>query len=206
MVLCLFKMYVLLNEIFISTRQSIASWRPQMKALKVIKHPHAFELLADETRRRIIYLLRAKERTVSQIAEEMDLTPQAIYHHIRKLRDADMVEVGREERVDHFIETYYRATAEVFSLSHGEAPSQKQLEGQARDALEGLAKLGFHVAKDEATARKIVDPDRKLEECGEKDEWMDKITEIEDIDFFTRQHLSHYVKMIAMTDEEFARV
>ena len=80
-----------------------------MKAFKLIKDPNAFQLLGDETRRRIIYLLRAKEMTVSQIAGELNLTPQAIYHHIRKLRDAGMVEVAREERVDHYIETYYRA-------------------------------------------------------------------------------------------------
>ena len=86
-----------------------------MKAFKVIKGgADAFQLLADETRRRIIYLLRAKEHTVSQMAAELELTPQAIYHHIRKLRDADLVEVSREERIDHFIETYFRATAEVF--------------------------------------------------------------------------------------------
>ena len=94
-----------------------------MKAFKLIKDPEAFQLLADETRRRVIYLLRAKEMTVSQIAAELNLTPQAIYHHIRKMRDAGLVEVAREERVDHFIETYYRATAEMFNLSHGEGMS-----------------------------------------------------------------------------------
>src|SRR5438445_112154 len=99
-----------------------------MKAFKMIKDPEAFRLLADETRRRIIYLLRAKEMTVSQIAAELNLTPQAIYHHIRKLRDSDLVEVAREERVDHFIETYYRATAEMFNLSHGERMPQAYAE------------------------------------------------------------------------------
>ena len=105
-----------------------------MRSFKVIKDPDAFQLLADETRRRIIYLLRAKEMTVAQIAEELKLTPQAIYHHIRKLKDADMVEVAREERVDHFIETYYRATAEMFNLAHGEAGSGKVMEEEAREA------------------------------------------------------------------------
>src|SRR5207253_1996382 len=75
--------------------------RHHTKAFKLITDPDAFQLLGDETRRRIIYLLRAKEMTVSQIAGELNLTPQAIYHHIRKLRDAGMVEVAREQRVDH---------------------------------------------------------------------------------------------------------
>ena len=64
-----------------------------MKAFKVIKSPEAFQLLADETRRRIIYLLRAKEMTVSQISAELGLTPQAIYHHIRKMRDAKIFQI-----------------------------------------------------------------------------------------------------------------
>ena len=85
-----------------------------MKSVKVFKDPGAFKILADETRRKIIYLLRVKERTVSQIAEELGKTPQVIYHHIRKLLDAGMVEVAKEVRIDHFIETYYQATAEVF--------------------------------------------------------------------------------------------
>jgi len=89
-----------------------------MKAFKVIENPEAFQLMGDKTRRRIIFLLRAKEMTVSQIAAELGMTPQAIYHHIRKFRDADLVEVAREERIDHFIETYYQAAAKIRTWEH----------------------------------------------------------------------------------------
>src|SRR5438034_896562 len=88
----------------------------------------------DDTRRRVVYLLRAKEMTVGQIHHELQLTPQAIYHHIRKLLDAGLVEVAKEERVGHFIETYYRATAEVFEFIHGEGGSEKYGEQRTRDA------------------------------------------------------------------------
>ena len=54
-----------------------------MKNQKIIRSPHAFQLLADETRMRVVYMLRAKEMTVSQIASELGLTPQTIYHHIK---------------------------------------------------------------------------------------------------------------------------
>ncbi len=72
------------------------------------------KLLGDETRRKIVFLLRAKEMTVSKIADELNVTPQAVYHHIKKLVETELVEVTREVRVDHLIESYYRATAEVF--------------------------------------------------------------------------------------------
>src|SRR3972149_142093 len=125
-----------------------------MKAFKTIRKPEAFQLLADETRRRIVYLLRAKEMAVSQIASDLNLTPQAIYHHIRKMRDADLVEVAPQERVDHFIETYYRATAEVFNLSHGEGQPQAVAEAKTLEAIQGLAKAGFSVRVDPEGDRK----------------------------------------------------
>src|SRR5260370_21767724 len=90
-----------------------------MRAFKFIRDPKAFEVVADDTRRRMIYLLRLRDLTVSQVAEELQRTPQAIYNHIRKLLKTGMIEVAREERVDHFIEKYYRSTAEVFEFSYG---------------------------------------------------------------------------------------
>ena len=47
-----------------------------MKAIKVVDDPENFKLLADDTRRRIVFLLRAKEMTVSQIASNLEVTPR----------------------------------------------------------------------------------------------------------------------------------
>src|SRR5512139_527030 len=97
-----------------------------MKAVKHISDPEGFKILADETRRKIIFLLRAKELTVSQIADELNLTPQTVYHHIKRLVEAGMVEVTREVRVDHLIESYYMATAEVFHMTVGKTSGGKE--------------------------------------------------------------------------------
>jgi DNA-binding transcriptional ArsR family regulator len=174
-----------------------------MKAFKVIKDPEAFQLLGDETRRRVIYLLRAKEMTVSQIAGELNLTPQAIYHHIRKLRDAEMVEVAREERVDHFIETYYRATAEIFNMSHGSGSSSAYQEEKAAESLKALAKIGLAVREDPALASRLVELEKRMEQIGEKQTWADAIASLEDVDFFVKQGVDHMSKLLMMSDKEF---
>lgn len=174
-----------------------------MKAIKVIRDPEAFQLMADDTRRRLIHLLRAKEMTVSQIAEGLHLTPQAIYHHVRKLKDAGLIEIAREERVDHFIETYYRATAEVFHLSHGEGTSGKIEEQQALEALQNLSKIGVAVKVEEATAQRLVSIQNRMQNLGCKRELTDKVSDLDDVDFFGKQQLLEYACYLFMSEAEF---
>ena len=175
-----------------------------MKPVKMITDPVAMELLGDETRRRIIYLLRARELTISQIAEELRMTPQAIYHHVKKLVPAGLVEVSREERVDNFIETYYRATAEVFSFSWGTSgKNQAQAEQRLRDTLLSLDKLGIKVRVEEETVARIIKTQGKIESFGDKQELEEKVSKLDEVDFLGKQELASVATMISLTDKQF---
>jgi len=173
-----------------------------MKAFKVIKDPDAIELLGDETRRRVIYLLRARERTISQIAEELELTPPAIYHHIKKLLAAGMVEVSKEERVENFIEIYYRATAEVFEFSYGTGRTQDYAEQRLKESLQSLDKLGINVKIDPETVSKIVAIQKKLETLGSNAEIDEKVLKLQGVDFFGRQEITRLARMASMSDQQ----
>ena len=174
-----------------------------MRSFKLIRDPAAFELLADDTRRRIIYLLRAKEMTVAQIAEELRLTPQAIYHHIRKLKDAEMVEVAREERVGHLIETYYQSTAEMFSLAEGEVGSGKVLEQEVRESLGALNKLGLRAVTDPDAVAKVVSLIKCMKEPGANTPWMDKVNELKDVTYLAKQQMLEFIHLVTTSDKEF---
>ena len=113
--------------------------------------PKTWKLLGDETRRNIIFLLRVNELTVGQISAELDMTPQAIYHHIKKLEKAGLVEVTREERCGHLIESYYRATAETFLCSIGSL-YKKKVKIDMLTVLDGLSKLGFKMESSDEIA------------------------------------------------------
>ena len=174
-----------------------------MQTVKIITDPEAFQLLADETRRKVIYLLRVKDMTVSQIAEQMHLTTQAIYHHIRKLKDAEMVEVAKEERIGHFIETYYRTTAEIFHLSYGEA-TQKDKEQQIRAALAGLEKLGMKVDCQPSKMKEILRITKEMDECCTMAEWTEKASGL-GLDFMTQQLVIEYAYLMSMTEAQYSR-
>ncbi len=182
-----------------------------MKAIKVIKDPEAFLLFADETRRKIMYLLRAKEMNVSQIAAQLNLTPQAVYHHIKKLLKGGLVEVSREERCGHLIESYYRATAELFSLSHGTTTAKslrdrKQAEERMIATLNALKRLGFNIEYDDEKVSKLVEAQEELEECCEDiDKIEESIYEMNDLDLLTKKTLGSMASTLMMSDEEFNR-
>jgi DNA-binding transcriptional ArsR family regulator len=172
----------------------------------IIKDPEAFQLLADETRRKIIYLLRAKEMTVSQLAAELSLTPQAVYHHIKKLQDASMIEIVREERLGHLIESYYRATAESFYCSVGKVyPNVKVAKEQMTTALNALIKLGFKIEFDDKKISKLVELQAEIDECCNVEQFADKVADFEDLDLFTKDKVMEYASILSASDEKFAR-
>jgi len=174
-----------------------------LRTFKSFSNPEAFEVLADETRRKMIYLLRAKEQTVSQLAAELGVTAQAIYHQIKILQENGFVEVAKEERVGHFIETYYRATAEVFEFSHGDNPSGKHFQQQLKEVADVLNKLGLKMNTDEEILAKAAKLEGKISALGMRPELEEKIQALEDVGFFTRQHAYRYAQMATMTDKQF---
>ena len=174
-----------------------------MKHLKTITDPQAFKLMADKTRRKIVFLLRAKEMTVSQISHELGITPQTVYHHIKKLVQGDLVEVTREVRVDHLIESYYQATAEVFHFTVGKTSGGKKLlKEETETALKALTRLGFKLKYDQKVIAQLVELLIEQKDCCGNKEIEDAISKFEDIDFFTKQYVQEYASVLLMSDEE----
>ncbi len=172
-----------------------------MKYSKTISNPEAFKILADESRRKILYLLRAKEMTVSQIADELNLTPQTVYHHIKRLVDAEMVEVTREVRVDHLIESYYQATAELFHLTLGNSVHTRDaVRENVEESLKSLKKIGFNISYTEKDLQKLTDYWMQLDDCCTAKEYEDAIEKLE-VDTFVKQDVHEYAGMLAMSDE-----
>jgi DNA-binding transcriptional ArsR family regulator len=176
-----------------------------MKAVKVVNDPKEFQLLADGTRRKIVFLLRSTEMTVSQISSNLGLTPQAIYHHIKKLLKADLVTVEREQRVGHLIESYYRATAEAFLCSVGVTPSGREFfEKQTKTTLDSLVRIGFKLEYGEDDIQRLIEKqDELLRCCGERGYEENMKDTLDDLDDNTLALTEDFGKLIAMTDEEF---
>lgn len=53
---------------------------------------NAFEILAEPNRRRVLDLLRERERTVGELVDALGMSQPAVSKHLRVLRDAGLVE------------------------------------------------------------------------------------------------------------------
>jgi len=174
-----------------------------VKGTKTISDPEAFKLLADATRRRILFLLRAKEMNVSEVATELEITPQTVYHHVKKLVQGGMVEVTREVRCDHLIESYYQATAEAFIFLVGKTSSgTKAAREQMEAALGALKRIGFKIEYDEKTLSRLVELEIQIDECYDKARIVDELAKLEDIDLPTQLQAIDYASILTMSNEK----
>ncbi|SJZ83079.1 autorepressor SdpR family transcription factor [Selenihalanaerobacter shriftii] len=55
-----------------------------------------FKALADNNRRRILILLKEKDLTAGEIAEEFNISKPSISHHLKILKNADLIDARRE--------------------------------------------------------------------------------------------------------------
>ena len=121
----------------------------------------AFALLGDETRRRIVFLLRDSELTVKEIASRLGLTTQNIYHHIGRLQEAGLVRVIDERLVGRLLERYYTVTADTFI--YNEDKMEENDYQSSFDVLNGLNELGIDViASEENAVRLALMDERRL--------------------------------------------
>ncbi len=114
------------------------------------KKPHVkeitregFKLLEDETRRRIVFMLRDESLNVMEIAKRLQLTPQNIYHHVNKLQDAGIIQLNYEKRNGHLVESYYSVPADTYIYSDdriNESNTRRYM-----DILFGLQELGVGI-------------------------------------------------------------
>jgi DNA-binding transcriptional ArsR family regulator len=85
--------------------------------LRIIRDPHAIKIGIEDTRRKILALLKVNPLTVAQIATALGKDQSTIYRHMEKLQDADLVEVAGERKEHHIPEKIFRRTAKVFLIA-----------------------------------------------------------------------------------------
>jgi DNA-binding transcriptional ArsR family regulator len=104
-----------------------ASGGPDSEAsdVLVVSAPEQLKALADDLRGRVVVLLRERARSVTDLAERLDLPKGTVAHHVKVLEKAGLIRVVRTRKVRAVTERYYGRTARLF-LYEAQDPEQAE--------------------------------------------------------------------------------
>ncbi|MGC4107286.1 MAG: helix-turn-helix domain-containing protein [Thermomicrobiales bacterium] len=89
---------------------------PPPSTFHVINDPETLRLIADPLRLRLLELIRQEARTVSELAELLDVPRTRLYYHIKLLESHDLIAVEETRVVSGLTEKRYRVTAYRLSV------------------------------------------------------------------------------------------
>lgn len=112
-----------------------------VEEIRVIKDPEVAKLLADDTRRRILHMLRHQEMSSADLTKALDKNFSSVQHHLNSLVVAGLVEQTREEKVRNMVQPYYHATAHRFIISYSLTESLAKDDGYAQWHEKSLQKM-----------------------------------------------------------------
>ncbi|WP_312096729.1 winged helix-turn-helix domain-containing protein [Niallia sp.] len=80
---------------------------------------------------RIIRSIQREEKTIKEIAEQLNEKPSRLYYHVNQLEKLGFLQVVREEQVNNLIQKYYRANIpdimDEYNLTGSEASENREL-------------------------------------------------------------------------------
>ncbi len=99
-----------------------------------------FDVLADASRRRILELLRERERPVGELVSALGMSQPAVSRHLRVLRDEGVVDV----RVDAQRRLYRLRPGSLRELDAWLEPYRLLWSGRLDELAEHLKEMGDH--------------------------------------------------------------
>ena len=119
------------------------------KEIKIFRDNDAIRASLQETRSKILSLLKLNDLTINQIAESLGKERSNIYRHVKRLERYGYIKATDEIKKGGAYEKVYSRTAKFFIMTPKSIDSDKPTTvgewdiGQTRQVLKQLKSLGF---------------------------------------------------------------
>jgi DNA-binding transcriptional ArsR family regulator len=118
----------------------------------LVERPEQLRALTTQPRQEIIRLLRLGARSITELAQELDMPKGTVGHHVKVLEDVGLIRVVHTRRVRALTERYYGRVARLFLFQGEEAPEAVPPLGaatlrQAADEVERAERPGFALVR-----------------------------------------------------------
>lgn len=88
-----------------------------MKDVMIIRDLDVAKMFFDDTRRRILHLLKIGEHSATELARFLGISLQAVSYHLKLLEKHGLIEVSKTVKRRNLVEKYYRASAKIYVIS-----------------------------------------------------------------------------------------
>lgn len=113
-----------------------------MKKVLKIKDWESAEVLFSDVRQEILALCRERPYSIKALADALDYNPGTIFNHLKKLRNAGIIELVETRMINGIEEKKYQTTAAFFDLSElEESALPKRNEKIAQDCKKKVKRL-----------------------------------------------------------------
>jgi DNA-binding transcriptional ArsR family regulator len=117
----------------------------ELEDILVVEEPHQLRALADVLRAKIVWLLRERAASTTELAAVLETPKGTVGHHLKVLEKAGLIRVVRTRKVRALTEMYYGRVARLFVLK-----SDDSMPDELRGGV--LAAMMLRQAADELTA------------------------------------------------------
>ncbi len=174
------------------------------KDVRVFEDSDTLKVGLEQSRKKILKLLKVKNMTISQISEALERDQSTVYRHIKKLEEAGFIEVKGEKKEHHIPERVYGRTAEIFLLTP--EPMDKGVGMQWKNervdrSLNILEQSGLECNGGEEIVDELSD---FLEKVDEEilDDMTSSFSDREDIDFLSLMQSQFLAELIKIENDE----
>ncbi len=123
-----------------------------MKEIEIVDDPEIIKIVVEETRSKILKLLRFRDMTISEIASILNKDVSTIFRHMKKLEKAGIVRVTGERKVHNIPEKVYGRTIRTIILApeayEKSAVFKRFQERMYTEIKEALTEMGYVVEDD----------------------------------------------------------
>ncbi len=120
-----------------------------MKEVEIVYDPEKIKILIEDTRTKILRLLRFRDMTISELASILNKDVSTIFRHIKKLENAGFVKVTGERKTHNVPEKLYGRTARTIFLAPESYVKNEAIKKMNKKRVEILAdtlqSLGYKV-------------------------------------------------------------
>ena len=173
-----------------------------MKEIEIVDDPDKIKIIIEDTRTKILRLLKFRDMTISELASILNKDVSTIFRHIKKLESAGFVKVTGERKIHNVPEKIYGRTVKTIFLAPETYAKDEAIKKMNKKRVEILADTLKSLGYEGKDVDSLFDLLIHLDELSIKD--IEKLEK--DVDWGILRKLALILVLLKISNEELEKL